>query len=478
LLENQDNILVFDLDGTLIKNDITVEYCILHIKCKNIIGFIQIFIWFILGRDRLKDELTNRYLEHFSVDNLPFSNVIEDLGLTGVKNKIIASGSHYKIVEKISKSFFNSDKFFGSKLGFNCVGSDKAMILKNYYGDKFDYVGNSKVDIPIWKVADKCYGYNISKSTLKKAQENGIKFESYFIKEDSLKSIFKSLRPHQWIKNILIFVPLLLNMGLYNQFWILALVNTFIALSLVCSATYIINDLFDIEADREHPTKKHRAFASGRVSVLSGLKISILLFIIGLGISFAVSTNVFMIVLFYAVISILYSLLLKSYLLLDVMLLGFFYCWRVILGAEAIAIGNNIWFLSAVFLLFLSLGFGKRDIELKKNIASGTKSKNISGRAYTVHDSNLISILGVASSVMTTLVVLIYGLISDQTIFKNDLSIILITLILFYWQSRFWILVNRGNIDDDPVSFAIKDKVSIYVLICFALIAILEQLWH
>lgn len=194
---------------------------------------------------------------------------------------------------------------------------------------------------------------------------------------------------------------------------------------------------------------------------MSGLKISILLFIIGLGISFAVSTNVFMFVLFYAAISILYSLFLKSYLLLDVMLLGFFYCWRVILGAEAIALNNNIWFLSAVFLLFLSLGFGKRDIELKKNIASASKSKNISGRAYTIDDSNIISILGVASSVMTTLVVLIYGLISDQTIFKNDLSIVLITLILFYWQSRFWILVNRGNIDDDPVSFAIKVLVSI-----------------
>ena len=471
--------IVYDLDGTIIYNDLTMDLCVLYLKERGVIGLLNLIFWAFGGRLNLKNNLPYGSLNDLDIKSLPYTSVL-DIRLNckaKAENIIIASGSHQLAVDRIAKNIGLSEKSIGSGQLGNLVGSKKAEVLKEKFGNDFAYVGNSSADIAVWKEAKISVAYNVTKSTIKRAKSQGVVFDLVIPKPSFFKPLLKSLRVHQWAKNFLLILPALLNIQVYEQSWIASLFFTFLGFSFVASSTYLVNDLLDISADRAHNIKKKRAFASGLVSIPFGAVA--ILTLVCLGLVFCSLSNLSVIIgtVFYAFSSLLYSFYMKKYALIDAMTLSFFYVLRVVIGAYALGLTNNIWFLCALAFFFLSLGLGKRAIELNKSQTVEQLGTTLPGRGYTFSDLNVVLLLGVGAAYTTILLVLIYGLISTQSIFTSEWSILAICAILFYWQARFWLLVQRNQINDDPVKFAVTDKVSLSVLSLLAIIASIEQIF-
>ena len=468
--------IVYDLDGTLIYNDLSMDLCIIYLKEKGLVGLIHLILWIFRGKLYLKNRLALNCLEKLNVEFLPYTSVLETRMNCVSENVLIASGSHQLVVDKIAKKLKVSENSIGSGELGNLVGKRKAEVLTDKFGNDFAYVGNSNQDIEVWKVAKFCFAYNASESTIKKAEMQGVHFQSVSLKPSIFHPLFKSLRMHQWTKNLLLILPALLNIQFYESFWIPSLFFMFIGFSLVASSTYLVNDLLDISSDRAHTKKKSRAFASGSVSIPQGGVAIFTLFSFGL--IFCSFSNIFVALgaIFYAISSLLYSFYLKRYALIDAIALSFFYVCRVLIGGLAIGSTNNIWFLCSMAFFFLSLGLGKRVIELKRVQIDDQLHTTLPGRGYMYEDLNVIKILGVGAAYTTILLVLIYGLISDQVIFSSDWSVVLICALLFFWQARFWLLIQRNRVDDDPVRFALKDRTSLSVLAVFVAISLFEQI--
>ena len=271
----------------------------------------------------------------------------------------------------------------------------------------------------------------------------------------------RALRPHQWTKNLLVFVPLaltphqILDPGRQGR----ALV-AFVALSLVASAGYLVNDLLDLAADRAHPTKRDRPFASGALSVGWGVALAALLAAAGFGLAAAATPVRFVEMLgLYLVTSILYSLVLKRQLLIDVIVLAGLYTLRVIAGAAAVAIALTPWLLAFSLFIFLSLAFAKRYTEIRLLTADG--GTHVRGRGYQVEDLDLVAMLGATSGYLSVLVLCLY-INTDlvQELYKTVDALWFLCPILLYWISRIWFLAKRGLLPGDPVAFAVRDPVS------------------
>jgi len=277
-----------------------------------------------------------------------------------------------------------------------------------------------------------------------------------------LVNVVRALRPHQWAKNLLLFVPLALTpheVGSADKQ--LAVLLAFVAFSLGASAGYVLNDLLDLDADRHHPTKRHRAFASGALSITTG----VLLIPVLLGASFAVAffgtdRSVLPILGLYLVATVAYSVYLKRQLLVDVFVLAGLYTLRVIAGAAAAAIELTPWLLAFSLFIFLSLAFAKRYSEL--TLMEGRNETQPRGRAYRVGDLDLVLILGSASGYLSVLVLCLY-ISTDlvQELYRTVEVLWLLCPVLLYWISRIWFLAKRGELPGDPVAFAVRDPISL-----------------
>ena len=278
--------------------------------------------------------------------------------------------------------------------------------------------------------------------------------------------LIKSARIHQWVKNILVFIPIFLIHEFTNRVLLLDSIQAFFSFCLCASSVYFINDIHDIEADRKHPLKRHRPLASGALPVSHGWAWAILLMLAGLSLAFEVRTGFFYFVLFYVVATNLYSYVFKSIALADVVILAALYTVRIIGGAVAIESAVTFWLLAFSLFFFFSLAMVKRYSELAS--LAGRGETEAIGRGYYAMDANLILMLGVATGYLSVLIFSLY--LNDSKIlmqYSNPQWLWLITPILLYWISRVWLLANRREITEDPVLFAVKDKVSYLAgLIC------------
>jgi 4-hydroxybenzoate polyprenyltransferase len=273
----------------------------------------------------------------------------------------------------------------------------------------------------------------------------------------------RALRPHQWTKNLLVFVPLaltpdrILDPGLEVK----ALV-AFAAMCLVASAGYLVNDLLDLAADRAHPTKRERPFASGALPVAWGPALAALLGGAGFGLA-AVATPLRFVEMLclYLFTSLLYSVALRRLLLVDVIVLAGLYTLRVIAGAAAVSIALTPWLLAFSLFIFLSLAFAKRYTELRLLETNGSAPQRAWGRAYQVEDLDLVAMLGTTSGYLSVLVLCLY-INSDQVreLYTTVDALWFLCPILLYWISRVWLLAKRGQLPGDPVAFAVRDTVS------------------
>ena len=291
-----------------------------------------------------------------------------------------------------------------------------------------------------------------------------------------LRATIKVLRPHQWSKNALVFVPVLLAPHGRTGFELSHAALAAIALSLCASAGYVFNDLMDVAADRAHPTKRHRPFAAGDLPLGAGLPLLLALVAGAAGLSlYALPISFSAMLGLYLVITVAYSSYLKSKLLIDVIVLAWLYTQRVLAGGFASGVSISAWLLAFSMFIFLSLAFAKRYVELRHALDENGKLRS---RDYYAQDLPMLASMGPTSGYLAVLVFCLYIESSAGTIVYSQPRLLwLICPVLLYWISRVWFLTHRGEMDDDPVRFAIGDRQSWLCALAAGGVAAAARFW-
>ena len=466
-MQDNDVPLCVDLDGTLIRSDLVLETAFALLR-KNPLYLVCCLFWLARGRAYLKRAIALRV--NVNVTRLPYDGrVLAWLrGEAGARRRILCTASDRILADAVAAHVGGFDEVLGSDGVRNLGGQGKAAVLCERFGERgFDYAGNAAIDQYVWRHARRAIVINAAPGVLRGARRV-CEVERVFAREGGgWRAWLAALRPHQWLKNMLVFVPLLAaHMALVPD----ALLHSaiaFVAFSLCASAAYVLNDLFDLDADRPHPRKRARPFAAGRLPLQHGLVAAPLLTLAAFAIAALLSAQFMLVLLAYAVITVAYSLLLKRVAMLDVVTLAALYTVRIIAGAVAIPVEASFWLLAFSMFLFLSLAMVKRYTEIRRVAASG--ESRVSGRGYAVDDMALILALGTSAGYLSVLVLAFYiNSTKSAALYTQHKVLWLLAPILLYWISRVWLLARRGDMHDDPVVFALTDRVSLAVLVVFA----------
>lgn len=452
--------LLVDLDGSLIKTDMLLESLVRVLSRKPWL-LILIPVWLFRGKPYLKKKLAENSDIDFNV--LPFRiEVVDyikqqrDLG----RKIILCTGAWQGHADSISNALGLFDQVQGTTLEHNLTGSNKAKWAVEQFGEKnFSYIGNETKDIHIWQHAATALVVSRSDSLLKNAANVATVEKNFNISGSTLSATIKSLRIHQWVKNLLLFIPLFSSHLFTSADAVADSLIAFLAFCFCASSTYILNDLSDIDSDRSHRTKHLRPLASGALSIQVSLLLSGLLMVVALLIASMLSHWFLSALLLYVVITVAYSIKLKQLHTVDIIVLASLYTLRVIAGAVTIEVLPSFWLLSFSMFIFISLAFAKRLSELIKTSHEKPGEQEIRGRGYYVSDINILLSLGSSSGLISVLVFALY--ISSEAIINLYAIPEILWLIcpaLAYWIIRTYILTARNELDEDPISFAIKDR--------------------
>ncbi len=454
--------LCVDLDGTLVRTDILFESFIALLK-RNPLFLLAVPFWLTKGKAYLKQQIANRV--ELDVDVLPYrEELLQYLREQRLSNRhlVLATATNAKFAQRVAEHLGLFDQVLASDEQTNLAGMKKLERLCALFGEKgFDYVGNAKVDLAIWENARRSILVSPEhgvRCAARRLTNIGAVFEE---RHNRALEYLRAMRLYQWVKNLLVFVPLLAAHEAADLSKLGNALLAFLVFSLCASSVYLLNDLFDLGADRRHATKKHRPFAAGTLSIAHGALLIPLLLMLAFAIA-ALLPGAFVAVLaVYYVVTLAYSLKLKSMLVLDVLALAGLYTLRIIAGGEAVSITPSFWLLAFSMFLFFSLAIVKRASEL---IPLQNTDKVVKVRSYRPLDLDALTSLGVPSGHMAVLVLALY-INSDDIIqmYTYPELIWLLCPLLLYWLARIWLLTWRGRIQDDPVVFALRDKVSLLV---------------
>ena len=462
--------LCVDLDGTLIQTDSLWESCLRLISQKPFMLFL-LPLWLLFGKAGFKDKVSESIV--LAPGSLPFNtSLLKYLTQQRLHNRhlVLVTAANEKIAEAVAAHLNVFDEILASDKANNLSGRNKAKALVDRYGDKgFVYAGNANVDLDVWQHAASAIVVNGSDSLTQKAKKV-TNIEKVFPKEHkaSLKVILKAIRIHQWAKNMLIFTALILSHNWFNAEAVKLSIFAFLSFGFAASSIYLINDLIDLEADRKHRTKRNRPLAAGILSIQSA--ILMVPFLLGLSFFFASNINIdFIIILsIYLILTTTYSLYLKPLALLDVITLTSLYTIRIIAGATAINVPLSYWLLAFSMFIFLSLALIKRFSELKNLVQQG--ETNSISRGYHTDDLPPISLFGISSGYISVLVLVFYTHdLQADTLYSNPDWLWFVAVAVLYWISRMWLLAFRGEMNEDPVLFAIRDRNSYIVSLFIAL---------
>lgn len=473
--------LVVDLDGTLIKTDLLFETVNRFVTLYPFRIF-QLVAWLFAGRINLKTRLANAV--EIDAASLPYNDaLVEWLRQQKAKGRplVLATASHRKLAELVARHLDLFDEVLATEGENNLKAQRKRDLLVSRFGKGgFDYVGNDRADLPVWQSAQRAYVVSSSRSLIAQATGQGNVEQVWDkVRPPFAGILFKAMRPHQWMKNLLVFVPLLAAHHYGDETGVLLALAAFFVFGLTASSVYLLNDLVDINDDRHHPRKRRRPFASGNFSILHGWLVWPVLLVIGFAISSLILPVKFSAVLVvYFVLTLAYSLQLKKRALVDVLALAALYTLRIIAGAAAVSVPLSFWLLTFSMFIFLSLAFIKRFSELKLARDSG-RNENLRGRGYRSEDMEMVSAMGVASGYLSVLVLALYIQDSHTAILYHTPEFIWLACpLLLYWISRAWLIAHRGEMHDDPIVFALTDRKSWLVvtgfLICFALARVVK----
>lgn len=455
--------LVVDLDGTLLRSDLLAESFLRMLKQ----SFLTVFSLpgrLMQGKAAVKDKIARSV--DLDVAAMPFhADLLNWLRMEKQSGRriILSTASNEKYARQVADHLKIFDSVQASDAEHNLSGVNKRDLNVRLYGHKgFDYAGNSRKDLPVWEAAAKAIVVSPEAGLLKKVERIALVERTFLHKGKSIQSYLRVLRIHQWLKNLLIFIPFLAG-HYYKDHLLSDAVLAFFAFSFCASGAYILNDLLDLEEDRRHGSKRHRPFASGTIPPAHGLILFPALSLAAFGLSFLLPGSFTLILLSYLALTILYSFSFKQKAVLDIITLAILYTLRILAGSAAINVENSFWMLLFSMFVFFGLAIIKRYTELISLRDSGAL-QNTRGRGYHVDDLELLSSLGVGSGHVSVLVLALY--INDTAIQQRYQSPELLWLacpLLLYWLSRAWIIAHRGGMHDDPVVFAIKDRGSIAI---------------
>jgi 4-hydroxybenzoate polyprenyltransferase len=271
----------------------------------------------------------------------------------------------------------------------------------------------------------------------------------------------RALRLHHWSKNLFVFVPILLGHLYGDVSKLAASAAAFLLLGLLVSAGYLINDLADIEADRRHKSKRQRPFASGRLSPRAGIAAAVVLAAVAFAGAAFVSRGLATVLVAYFILTVGYSLWLKTVALVDVAAIATMLTLRIAAGGAAIGTGQSAWLLSFSGAFFLSLALAKRHSELMQATHAGPGP--IAGRGFHSEDWPLTLAFGVGAGLASIVIMLLY-LANDAApsgFYPHQGWLYAVPGIVLIWLMRVWVLSHRRELHDDPVIFALKDPASL-----------------
>tara|TARA_B100001093_G_scaffold516418_1_gene595144 strand:- start:231 stop:1640 length:1410 start_codon:yes stop_codon:yes gene_type:complete len=461
--------LFVDLDKTLIKSDFFFESFVNYFSQNIFAPLICLLILIREGVIGLKKFLYDK--SNISIENLPYNEKVLDT-IHSWKEEFpeekvyLISAAYHSVVEDVAKHLKCFDGWYGT-IDENLKSKIKLLKIDNISkGEGFSYIGDSFADVIIWEKAEKSFLVNPSSRLLKKVTKITSSFEVIMDKDkDLFFEIIKAIRLHQWIKNLLIFIPTFLSLEPFFK----TIDNTlfgFFAFSFIASAFYILNDLYDVENDRVHDSKKNRPFARGSLSTSQGFIIFFVLLTLSIIFSINLSHTFQLILFLYAIGTFAYTKFLKKIPILDIMTLSSFYLIRVIAGGVLASVSVSNWLLTFSVFFFLFLASVKRWVEISRQT-----SEALLVRGYQSSDMKFISSLSYFSGLISVLVICLY-IESQQalTLYNESEFLWFIPIILLYWILEILFKVERGQVDDDPVKYALKSKTSYISLICLVII--------
>lgn len=465
--------LVVDLDGTLIRTDMLHESALRFFR-DNPFDILRIPFWLMQGKAVLKESLANRTC--FDATCLPYNQEL----IVWLKQQrsegrklILCTASDVVIANAIAKHLGVFDEVIASEGVINLAGRNKATLLESRFGHfGFDYVGNSRADLEVWRSARKAIVVNASSELTKKASACCEVEQVFASRNLNFNVLRRVLRVHQWLKNLLLFVPLLAAHKFTNLDVWFDLILAFFSFSLCASSVYIVNDLLDLESDRQHPRKCNRPFASGSAPVWMGVLLAPVLLLASLLFAQHVGGTFLPWLIFYFMLTCAYSWGLKRLILIDCLTLAILYTLRILAGAAAANMSLSFWLLAFSVFLFLSLAFIKRYAELQVQLLNGKLKAH--GRGYLTSDAPLIQMLGITSGYASILVLALY-LNSEAVLqlYKIPEFVWGAVPVMLFWVSWMWMRAHRGEMHDDPLVFAVKDKASLFAGFAFAVVLLI-----
>ena len=463
--------LCVDLDGTLIHSDLLLESA-LALLGRNPLYLFAMAFWLLRGKAHLKREIARRC--KIEVATLPYNAALVEWlrAERGQRRLVLCTASDAGYAHAVAAHLDLFSEVLASDGRSNLSGRHKAARLVERYGDrKFDYAGNTKVDLAVWRHARQGVVVGPSAS-LGKAAARVTTVERVFERERRPVRIWtRALRLHQWLKNLLVFLPLLAAHRLFSLDAAAHAAAAFVAFGLCASGVYLLNDLLDLASDRRHPRKRERPFAAGTLPLTAGLVAAPALTLAAFALALVIAPLFALTLLGYYVLTLAYSFRLKRIVMLDVVVLAALYTIRIVAGAAAIAQPLSFWLLAFSMFIFLSLAMLKRYTELRMLQANGWN--NAEGRGYRVDDLGLIQSLGAASGYLSVLVLALYiNSTASEVLYHRPEVLWLLCPLLLYWISRMWVVAHRGQMHDDPVIYAMVDRVSRVVLVLGALVVI------
>ena len=447
-----------DLDGTLIKTDALVEGIVTIFSSRS--GITHLGSLATSNRATLKRRVAE--IAGCTPELLPYNTEL----IAYLKKKrqeghplVLATAADARVAYAVADHLALFDEVICSDGIRNLKGDEKAAALIERFGRKgFDYVGNDLSDLPIWSAAAGVVTVNASRRVMREARQLGLPTTTFETRPPLISAAVRAMRPHQWSKNVLVFVPMIMAHAVNEaSAWIGAL-GLFLSLCATASALYIVNDLLDLSSDRRHPRKRMRPLASGALPIPIAVWLAVVLVSFGIGLGWLSGTIVILVT--YAVASLSYSLVLKRFPLIDVFVLAGLYTLRVLGGGVASGHRATLWLLAFAGFTFLSLALVKRAGELLSIERSHDKHSN-ARRGYQAGDSAIIEMFGCASAFSSGVVLALFvGSSSAFQQYRAPEVLWLIVPIIILWHCRLWLATVRGNMHDDPIVYAFRDWVS------------------
>lgn len=450
--------IVVDVDGTLLRTDLLLE-SFFSLLSRAPLKTLHAFAGLPRGRAELKLRLADAAV--VAIETLPFNaDVLRFLTEERRKGRkiYIASACDRRYAEAIAAHVGLFDGAFGSDGAVNLSGESKARRLCQAFGEGgFDYIGDSAVDEAVWRKARRVYVADARAKHLAEVRAFAPEAEAIGMRTIPWMGYVHALRAHQWLKNVLVFVPALAAHTLVADLF--ACLVAFISFNLCASSVYILNDLLDLRSDRAHARKRHRPFAAGTVPIRHGAALVPVLLVAAFALALLLPPAFLAVLAGYYLLTCLYSLVLKKHVVVDVVALACLYGSRLLAGAAAASLPLSPWLIAFATFFFLCLAFVKRCSELISHQRRGDGDPL--GRGYRLSDLPALQAMAAASGYLSTLVLALY-LNSDavRVLYAHPNRLWLICVIVLFWISRTLLLTHRGEVHDDPVIFAATDRTS------------------